>query len=452
METAWLSPWIPLLDPFYDLETRHHSALGIYAFFLFAYGSVVGLQMLRLPRRSRTVLLGVLIALSTLVLVWAELHVDYPLLSPIWIGQLLNGLGRFSRRLPAETSLLLVALYIWHRSIALTETGFLADHVIVRFRRGFIVLAFYTSLLLIGPRAIPWETFAFFFFGIVSIALARLLESRVEPGDWRWGRRWLGLLIGATAATIVIGLIVLLLLSLGEFAVGRLVLDLISEAVDYVLGLWATIPGVLMDWIVNTMVAFLEGRPVPTLTFPEPVRGGSDPIDGSTAPGGLPPVVHIAGQVIILALLGLAVAVLARRVVRRARRAPRRTPEVERESIPISGTLVDGWQRIVGAARRSGLPSRYATRSIRTIYASLVAYAGRLGYPREPAQTPYDFLPTLKRAFPDAQDEVEHITEQYIRTHYAEKPETPERLAEVRASWNQIQAMEAHRWGLVRER
>lgn len=450
METAWLAPWAPLLDDFIGVSSRNHSLAGIYLFFLIILLGVAGTRSLLAAKAVRIALQMALMLLATSVLIWAELYADLPLFSIAWIRRMLDSLGQISRRVPAETSLLLIALYIWHRSVSLTESGVLTDTVIAQFRRGFVALAFYTSLLLIGPGRIPWEAFAFFFFGIISIALARLLESKVGVADWRWARRWLGLLIGAAMLTMAIGLAVLLLLSLGEFAVGKTLLDLVAEAIAVILGLWATFPGYLMEWLVRTLTALAEGRPAPELDFPQPVPGGGVAPSGGSDSGGPSQLVNIAGQVIVLAIFGLAVFLIARRAARGARR-PRRTREVERESIPIfNGGFSEPWQRVVDTFHRTSLGPRYSTRSVRRIYASLAAYAGELGHPRAPGQTPYDFLPTLKRTFPDAQDEVREITEAYVRVHYAEEPETEGMLTTVQRDWQRLQRMEPNRWSFGR--
>jgi hypothetical protein len=446
METAWLAPWVPLLDDFIGVTSRHHSLAGVYLFFLAILLGVTGIRALPAPKVARIVLQMALTLLSTSVLIWAELYADMPFFSIVWIRRMFDSLGQISRRLPAETSLLLIALYIWHRSVSLTESGVLTDTVITLFRRGFVALAFYTSLLLIGPGRIPWEAFAFFFFGIISIALARLLESKVGVTDWRWARRWLALLIGAALLTMAIGLAVLTLLSVGEFAVGSTLLDLVAEAIAVILGFWATFPGYLMEWLVRTLTALAEGRSVPALDLPQPAPGGGiAPSDGSGSQGPSP-LVNVAGQVIVLLIFGFIVFSIARRAAR-GKRQPRRPRNVERESIPIfNGGFSEPWQRVVDTFQRSSLGPRYSTRSVRRIYASLTAYAGELGHPRVPAQTPYDFLPTLMRTFPDAQEEVTEITEAYVRVHYAEEPETEDMLSSVRQDWQRVQRMEPHRW------
>jgi hypothetical protein len=76
--------------------------------------------------------------------------------------------------------------------------------------------------------------------------------------------------------------------------------------------------------------------------------------------------------------------------------------------------------------------------------------AARRGYPRAIDETPYDYLPTLREAFPENQDEVEQITESYVAVHYGELPERREDLYAVRSAWRQIEARPLRSFGASR--
>jgi hypothetical protein len=69
----------------------------------------------------------------------------------------------------------------------------------------------------------------------------------------------------------------------------------------------------------------------------------------------------------------------------------------------------------------------------------MASLAAERGYPRAIDQTPYDYLPTLHRAFPESPKEVKEITESYVSVHYGELPEREEELDAVRAAWQRIQ-------------
>ena len=84
----------------------------------------------------------------------------------------------------------------------------------------------------------------------------------------------------------------------------------------------------------------------------------------------------------------------------------------------------------------------YAAVSIRKIYANMARLAGKQGVPRQPAQTPYEYLPALGLAFPDCQAEAAAITEAYVEVHYGEVPESLRELQRIREYWGQIRERE----------
>jgi hypothetical protein len=115
-------------------------------------------------------------------------------------------------------------------------------------------------------------------------------------------------------------------------------------------------------------------------------------------------------------------------------------------SADIAGGMVsslrDGWDRLrdmAGLVGRFGPGMRlYAAVSIRKIYVNMARLAEREGFPRQPSQTPYEYLLALGLAFPDCQAEAAAITEAYVRVHYGEVPESVGELQRIREYWGQI--------------
>jgi hypothetical protein len=86
-------------------------------------------------------------------------------------------------------------------------------------------------------------------------------------------------------------------------------------------------------------------------------------------------------------------------------------------------------------------PSRWlAAMTIRRIYAQTAALGKECGAPRPACATPYEYLPTLARLFPGVEPDLETITGAYVRAHYGELPDTPERLGEVRQAFRRVRA------------
>jgi hypothetical protein len=166
-------------------------------------------------------------------------------------------------------------------------------------------------------------------------------------------------------------------------------------------------------------------------------------------------------QLIKWGFLGLifvsALAVLAFSIgrVRRARQAGRLG---EHESVwetasaakDVRDALESRWQRW-----REDLQARlarlrgedYSLVSILQIYASLVKLAAASGLPRHEAATPYEYVATLHKAFPDSAEEVQLITNAYVHAHYGERSFRPEYVQRVRDAWLTIRTRQEQNSG-----
>jgi hypothetical protein len=89
---------------------------------------------------------------------------------------------------------------------------------------------------------------------------------------------------------------------------------------------------------------------------------------------------------------------------------------------------------------RLGFLQRWQTAaSIRRIYQDMCSLAGSSGFPRLESETPYEYLATLKDAWPENTADTILITEAYNRVRYGEIPETEIELDEIKAAWKQLE-------------
>jgi hypothetical protein len=75
---------------------------------------------------------------------------------------------------------------------------------------------------------------------------------------------------------------------------------------------------------------------------------------------------------------------------------------------------------------------------VRKTYRQLSAWAAKKGHARNPAQTPYEYLPGLVAWLPERGGDFAFITEQYVRTRYGLSAPTENGLEELRQSWQRI--------------
>jgi hypothetical protein len=118
----------------------------------------------------------------------------------------------------------------------------------------------------------------------------------------------------------------------------------------------------------------------------------------------------------------------------------------EEDSISIAGSLSDylrsmqarARQALEGVARFNPAARLIAAARIRIIYARLLRLSARLGEPRAPAVTPIEYLDSLETIFPASRDELDLITNAYLRVRYGELPETRRQVEEVESAWGVV--------------
>jgi len=81
--------------------------------------------------------------------------------------------------------------------------------------------------------------------------------------------------------------------------------------------------------------------------------------------------------------------------------------------------LAAGWLR-----RRLGRPTQPEI-----VYRTVASIAGRLGHPRRPTQTVYEYLGTLSDAVPTARPELQLVAQSTVETTYGRRRLSPDRLA-----------------------
>lgn len=77
---------------------------------------------------------------------------------------------------------------------------------------------------------------------------------------------------------------------------------------------------------------------------------------------------------------------------------------------------------------------------IRYFYLSTVKRAGDKGVPRQAAETPLEFAQDLKQSWPDAEDDVDALTEAFLEARYGRSPIEAEDVSPVKKRWQQVKS------------
>ena len=172
-----------------------------------------------------------------------------------------------------------------------------------------------------------------------------------------------------------------------------------------------------------------------------------------TTQGGLDLARYCRTIVVVLIVVGGLL--LIARMIRQLAQQQAERRDVERESLwsdqdlaaGLRNSLMQGLNQLRALAGQLGGRHRRSAASIRKMYASMVDLASEAGYPRRPAQTPYEYSDTLHRAFPGGQDAVDAITEAYVCVHYGQVPGTQAEMDRILAFWERIQKLVAPKEG-----
>jgi len=294
----------------------------------------------------------------------------------------------------------------------------------------------------------------FFFFALAAVALARVEEVGLLPGSRRIGFSgfWLGSTLGAVALLVLVGVVVAAFFSSQGFR------QVVSWLAPILILVWAILVGLGM-LVVLAIDALLKLLSVDLSSLGISLQGVFQQLaDLLVVP---PPTPEAQGQPVIWSVLRVALTVGVPAIVvalvilftwDRVRRRRREQNDEAHESLLSAGALLRSLQAMLQAGRnrvgelaslvdRFGLGSRFLSAiSIRRIYVNLTRLATGIGYPRAPAQTPYDYLVTLREAFPDHAADVAVITDAYVNAHYGQVPDTRQELQRIRDCWERVRA------------
>jgi hypothetical protein len=399
----------------------------------------------------RSVFIGLAMLVTGLLAVHQVLYPQMSLWRLRWLGGVLQSLRQYL--FAQDLLVFFLAVFLWWRGLVLAQRRLVSASVAFRFRLGVVLLAATSG---IAGSALSWPyhhvVFLFFFASLLGIALARAEEVGQQHGGRQspFSMSWLATLVAASTVVLVMAAGLTSLLT-GE-TIGRIltpVLRVLQILLFVVIYIFAWLAQLVIEPLLAILQQYEIGRAledvIDRLNFPAPPTEGNPPSDPLFTPD------QLAAMRLLAAVAAAAVVLLivAISLYRLRARSPHPSNE-ERESVWEGVQLRDGLGKLLRRGRRrlsgmadalshSYLRQVFAALTIRRIYAHLASLAAKEGYPRARDETPYDYLPTLKTAFPESRREVTQITESYVAVHYGELPERQEDLSAIRSAWQEIQ-------------
>jgi len=470
MEAFWVYPWLVWLGG-WPIFSEQRPALSLAAVIIVLAVSLLVTRVFlqqKWPMRSiQSVIIGG--GLVTILLVLGvEYGAGYGFLSGGWFVHVGQVLGTTFTSPHTIVVALPVLLYLWWRGIILGQTTSYFRDIYRSFLLGMVALIVLIILWQISAGSENFEppgpgiglnVIAFFFFGLMAIAVSHLYAMRSsmpkEEASLASVRRWLPMMLGVVGGMAVVSFVVASAFSEEFFAsIGRGVgvfFDFLGKIFNYILiPLNYIFEGIF--WVLQFILNLIRSdQPF------QPEGAGNMTITGLPAvtPGELPVAAVLAIKWVVIALIAAVVIfILARAISRfRARRAQEEIEEIH-ESLWSWRGLKDDLKLLFGMMGKKfqrkqapAAPKIYVDDvesrrlDVREIYRHLLREAARSGVARRRHETASEYAGRLEQAVPEGSEPVDSITDLYIDVRYGETSPPEEQVDKANGLWRTLRGL-----------
>ena len=179
MEAAWITPlWLLI---FALAPSPWISYAGVLA------GLLIWTLVLELLSRTGVhspaydLIVLALMALTSLLIVWAVLYRAAPVSGVGWLRRMLGDIFNFSAGIPPAVGLIAINLVLWQRATSATSRDPSFFNVGVSFRLGMLLLIAGAGLLsLLHGQSMIGFLWLYFALGLIAVSIARISEKATE--------------------------------------------------------------------------------------------------------------------------------------------------------------------------------------------------------------------------------------------------------------------------------
>ena len=474
MDVALLTPFIMAVMGWARYWRPGIVLLWLLILMLFAFNLARLMSAIRLPPQHQQTVMALALFLIIIITLPTFFHSGSPIFRFAWVGELLRAMNERGNNLWLQDVIVFGAIVlVWARGLQLVKREYSITRAGLRLRVGGLILA--PLVVWLANTRLLWDSspyiLLFFLAGLTAVALIRAEEiEKNQSGEvLALDPRWLTAVLLASLLTILMAGTAAIIIS-GESAnsiIGWLspvwnslritgavafttlffLLVPLLELIDVFTTFLSRTLELISPWFAERWAylgkilgKFFIDRRVPLLAS----EGGSgsvslenrlifDEIEGL----GFQLSRNVQIIIVLLAVaLVLVVALLVSKLYRQTVMATRHSNRVlahDGDDL-AEGTLL---QRLLG---RLGLLRDWQTAvSIRRIYRKMLRAADANGYPRLDAETPYEFLRTLAKAWPNNRQETQLITTAYVKIRYGELPESDQELQAIKSAWQTLE-------------
>jgi hypothetical protein len=469
MEVFWVTPWLSFIGvwPMFS-ETRPVLHLPSVIIVI-----IVSLLVTRIFTRQQLPLWAIQViiigsGLVTMLLVIGVEYADgYIFLSGSWFSHVFTALGNTFSHPGTVVVAIPAIIYLWWRGIMLGQSTSYFKDIYRSFLLGMAALILLIIFWQIGASSghipglgseIGINIIAFFFFGLLAIAISHLYTMRStmpkEEASLTSVWRWVPVMLGVIGGMIIIGFAV-------ASAISPDFIDTIGNGARAVLDFLGTILG----YIITPIIYLVQGLVwlfkwfIGLLSSDQP----TEPIDmGNMLPpelqkqndAELPPIVgEVIKWVVLAVIIGAVIFFLAKAISRyHARRAQENIDEV-RESLGGWRSFRDDLALFFKSLgnrfkRKPAAPPPYVFDAdavgqldIREIFRHLQWEAGRSGIPRRRHETASEFASHIENIVPDSNLPLNDLTRMYENVRYGEYMAPVDKLDSANSLWQTLKGL-----------
>lgn len=455
MEVALLTPLLASLLPAVHSWPPELLLMWLLLLVYLPFNLVRLMSTLDWPRSRQRVILAVAVPLIYFFSLRALFYQPISLFDFSWIGQFF-GTAAESGNAEWQQNLawFVLIVFLWWRGLRLIGKSFSINNAGRRLRVGGLLLA--PIIILVSMGHVPWSIvpfiLIFFFASLTAVALSRVeeIEKQQSGHSVSLNPKWL-FAVGLAAMLLILVTAFITFLVSGQtmltifgwfdplwrafYAGGIVVFNTIFHLLEPILTLLSLFIEFLVNLFKPMMAQLNQVTAVPIETALASTPQATAIVDVETGPNSGFKAINILLMIAIV----LAVTLALGRVYRKAEFAASENNRATKSSTTKSTAKSGFGQRL--RDRLGSLRGWRTAASVRRIYQNMCRAADVNGYPRAEAETPFEYLTTLAKAWPENQTDTRLVTEAYVMVRYGELPETAEALDAIRQAWKRLEAL-----------
>jgi hypothetical protein len=436
IECCWLYALMALLNK--PAADERLSILGILALYPLSFGFNGLLRRLRWPGFFLRIISWIVWALAMLLMVKFQLWGGLAWSDTSWLLAVPRAIAGLFYGFRPELLVLIATGVIWWlgRRLAYAKVNFTT--LVSEFQFGLVILVvtfLIASSIEVDIAHPAYLIAAFFLFSLGGMSIAHAREGVSWLSGLNQGH-WVGLLLVSISLVLILGFLV-------SLAVTPDLLQLCLAAIKWVWGLIVK----AMAFLASLLPSSGPAEPLTPVPGVETVP--SEEFELWTMPEAVRTGLGIGWMVLFGGLIVLAIWRISSDIFRWLRRRLASMAGAEYEPLPgaFRADLLSLLKRIGsnllslilrfrrGAGREPGFAG---VASVRQVYRWLLRWASTGGCPRGMSQTPYEYCSALAGLLPEAQGDLELITQGYVRARYGASLPDEGESARLSQAWHRV--------------